>query len=145
MGNPDHKPDPPHVLVVDDEDLARESLGALLEEDFRVSLASSADEAIEILRRQQPVDVLCTDFQMPGMNGIELIRELSRLSPATVGVLVTGYPDLAANRSAESDGGFLVVVKPFTPDRVLQIVSQAARFGRIRRVRIASDTGGAVR
>lgn len=133
MDETDPKPERLHVLVVDDEQLARESLGALLEEDYRVSLAGSADHAMEILRRQQPVHVMCTDFQMPGMNGVDLIRQLSKLSPATVGVLVTGFPDLASGGNAEDDEDFLVVVKPFTPDRVLRIVAQAARFSKIRR------------
>jgi len=127
-----------HVLVVDDEELARESLGALLEEDYRVTLASSGEEAVNVLR-SQPVHVMCTDFQMPGMNGVELLRELESVSPQTVGVLVTGFPDLAEGGGREDDEDFLVVVKPFTPDRLLRIVSHAARFSQIRGMRKRTD------
>ena len=128
----------PHILVVDDEDLARESLGAILEESYRVTLARSGEEALGILRAQT-VHVVCTDYQMPGMDGRQLLNELATVSPATVGVLVTGFPELAAKGDRERNRGHLIVVKPFTPQRLLEIVAQAMIFNEIRSTKVNLD------
>ena len=126
------KPEKAHILVVDDELLARESLGALLEdEDYEVSLASDGKEAITILKRHA-ISVLCTDFQMPGMNGIELVERAAHLSPGTVSVLVTAYPDYVSDSDRIDAVKHKLLVKPFKPDSVIRILAQAVRFSRIR-------------
>jgi DNA-binding NtrC family response regulator len=119
----------PHVLVVDDDDFARESLAAILAENHRVSTASSGEEAIAILEKSA-INVICTDLQMPKMNGIELLRKAATLAPRTIGVLVTGFPEIVSNRDARDQ--YLLVVKPFAPEKLLNVVSQAVRFSRIR-------------
>ena len=131
--------DQAHVLVVDDEELARESLGAILEESYRVTLARSGEEALGILRAQT-VNVVCTDYQMPGMDGRQLLAELAKVSPETVGVLVTGFPELASHGDRDRNRGHLVVVKPFTPERLLQIVAQAISFNEIRSSKASVDS-----
>ena len=139
---PDHrvqhpKRDVAHVLVVDDEEAARETLGAILEDTYRVSLASSGEKAVEILRKQE-VDAVCTDLQMPGMSGIELLRQLPQISPRTVGILVTGYPELTAD--VDRHRGHLLVVKPYTTENLLRMVAQAVSFSRIRTLMAADAT-----
>ncbi len=122
-----------HVLVVDDEAIQRETLGATLEDaGYVVTLAENAAEAIDLLEREQ-IQVLCTDFQMPGMNGLELADRARGVSPGTVSVLVTGYPDyvMESDRSPGSSRPMLLV-KPYHPDDVLRILAQAVRFSRIR-------------
>ena len=141
-GNP--RGAPPHVLVVDDEELARESLGAILEDSYRVTLARNGEEALGILRAQT-VNVVCTDYQMPGMDGRQLLAELTKVSPQTVGVLVTGFPELASQGDRDRNRGHLIVVKPFTPERLLAIVAQAISFNEIRSSRVdldSSSSGG---
>jgi len=104
----------------------------MLEElDYEISLASSGEEAIEILGRQT-INVLCTDFQMPGMNGIELMQQAETVSPSTVGVLVTGYPDFASDCNADQHAQYLLLLKPFKPDDMVRILGQAVRFSKIR-------------
>ena len=119
----------PHVLVVDDDDLARESLAAILGESHRVSTASCGKQAIAILEKSA-INVICTDFQMPEMNGIELLRMAAKLAPRTIGVLVTGFPEIVSERDARDQ--YLLVVKPFAPERLLSVVTQAVRFSKIR-------------
>jgi CheY-like chemotaxis protein len=121
--------DLPHVLVVEDEELARESLAAILEEHYRVSTASGGEEALAVLEARE-VDVICTDLQMPEMNGFELLRKAAKTAPRTVGVLVTAYPEFVSNRDDRDE--YLLVIKPFTPERLLKVVKQAAGFSRIR-------------
>jgi DNA-binding NtrC family response regulator len=127
--------DLPHVLVVDDDDLARESLAAILGENHRVSAASCGEEAIAILEKSA-ISVICTDFEMPGMNGIELLRKTAKLSPRTVGILVTAFPEIASKRDARDQ--YLLVLKPFAPEKLLNVVTQALRFSKIRNLATTS-------
>src|SRR6185503_4709946 len=74
---------PRSVLIVDDDTMFRESLRASLEhEGFRVLEASTGDEALHVMADER-VEVLVTDLSMPGLNGIELLRAMSKRSSAT--------------------------------------------------------------
>ena len=78
---------PPHasptVLVVDDEPRSRESLRRVLDEDFGVLLAGSADEARALLEAQAVAVILC-DQRMPGLSGIEFLKEVRERWPDVV-------------------------------------------------------------
>jgi len=91
------------VLVVDDEpdnlDVFRLSFRRL----HPLLFAGGGAEALEILRAQ-PVAVVVTDQRMPGMSGLELLREARRVRPDTVNILVTGYADVPTLGEAINDG-----------------------------------------
>ncbi|MEK7357171.1 MAG: ATP-binding protein, partial [Bdellovibrionota bacterium] len=91
------------ILIVDDEaellDLLADTLGTF---GYEISKASTANEALESLK-QRPVDLLLTDFSMPGKNGIELARVVRRDHPTTKIILCTGYRDLFGSETATSD------------------------------------------
>jgi CheY-like chemotaxis protein len=72
---------PPRVLLVDDEKYIRESVYTLLERDgYEVLTSSNGPDALNIFRLSvRPVDLLVTDYNMPGMSGLELARECTRL------------------------------------------------------------------
>jgi len=69
------------------------------------------------------------------MNGLELLRRAAKAFPQTVGVLVTGFPDLAERGARREDDRYLLLVKPFTPDGLLRIVAQAVHVSEIRSIR----------
>src|SRR5216117_3914816 len=72
----------PGILVVDDDAGIRENIADLLSsENYEVVSAANADEAMRVLESQR-IDLLLTDFQMPGRNGIELIEAARRGHPA---------------------------------------------------------------
>ena len=82
------------VLVVDDVDLLREFAQGFLEmSGLTVLTASSGHQAIEILKECEPVDLVFTDFNMPGMNGVELIEHIAARWPRTKFILASGYLD----------------------------------------------------
>lgn len=87
------------LLVVDDEVEVAKSLRRLLRKEFEVALAHTGAEALERLA-QSPVDLVLSDFRMPGMSGTELLAEVKLRNPATLRVLLSGYADLesAPNR-----------------------------------------------
>ena len=83
------------VLVVDDVDLLREFTKAFLETTgLTVLLAGSGAEAVKVLENaSEPIDLLLTDYNMPGMNGVELIEQVASRWPKIKFVLASGYLD----------------------------------------------------
>ncbi|ATC64898.1 hybrid sensor histidine kinase/response regulator [Nibricoccus aquaticus] len=114
------------VLIVDDDPTIRELLGATLtDHGYRVLLARDATEAIEHASHARDIACVITDFGMPEIDGLTLLRVLKRLLPAAKLILVSGHADPS---EAQREGGGLIacfVAKPFRPEVLL---------GTIRRV-----------
>ncbi len=113
------------ILLVDDEVDILESLRELLEasiDDLEVLTAPSGDDAVKILKEQR-IDILVTDFKMPGMNGLELMRESQRIAPKTPRVLMTAFPDLQiaieSINEARIENFF---TKPLDPEEVVRVL-----------------------
>jgi CheY-like chemotaxis protein len=89
-----HREGPPSILVVDDDSDIVQSVRSLLERGAGASVATaaSAAEAFKILEGGR-VDLIVTDFRMPGMDGIEFLSKAARLAPDVPSVLITAFPD----------------------------------------------------
>ncbi len=115
------------ILVVDDEDFVRELLKEILEiEGCKVSLAANGTEALELFSASQ-FDGVFTDVGMPGMSGWELahaIREQSEMIPIAV---ITGWGEAVGSNEQKEAGVDWVVAKPFTADRISEIVKDINR------------------
>jgi two-component system response regulator YesN len=111
--------------VVDDERDILDSLTSLLEaavDGVRVRVASSGQEALEILERE-PVDLILTDYRMPGMNGLELLQAARRTHPGVPRILMTAFPELDIAITAINDAGIeFFLTKPLAPGYVIDIV-----------------------
>ncbi len=80
-----------HVLVVDDEDIVREPISAMLQYlGFKVDTAASGDEALEKFK-ENSYSFLLTDIRMPGIDGLEMIRIVKREYPEVCAIAMTGY------------------------------------------------------
>lgn len=89
------------VLYVDDElNVLRSYQRALRGEDFEISFAQSGAEALDLIRKMPTFQVLVTDFRMPGMNGIELIREAKKALPQLECAILSGFADEATIQNA---------------------------------------------
>ena len=75
----------PTILVVDDEVRSQETLRRTLEEEFEVLTASSGEQALALLERE-PVDVILCDQRMPGLSGVQTLKESRTRWPDTVGL-----------------------------------------------------------
>jgi CheY-like chemotaxis protein len=103
----------PRVLIVDDEPLNRDLLRRVLYKDHEVVEAGSGEEARTIVERGG-IDLVLCDHVMPGMSGCELAREVRKISPGTVSLLLTGYEGSAEVEAARADGIiFAVLAKPW--------------------------------
>ena len=115
------------VVYVDDEELARKYFARSAGNDYEVLLASDADEALAILRREGArVSVVVTDFRMPGRHGDELLRQVSQEYPHIVRILVTAYADSDALPEAVHSGEvFRVLEKPLGVSTVREVLASA--------------------
>src|SRR5690349_22940625 len=81
---------PPHIILVDDDDLFRESLGLnLIDEGYTVTSFSSGPPALEYFASGEQADVVLLDWRMPGMNGLEVLRSLRRSGTTTPVIFLT--------------------------------------------------------
>ena len=116
----------PRLLVVDDEDFVRELLQDILEgEDCDVRLAASGSEALALFR-EFPFDAVCTDVGMPGMSGWELAREIRQLNKKIPIAVITGWGEAVGSNEQKAAGVDWVIAKPFTADRIAELVRDIA-------------------
>jgi two-component system NtrC family response regulator len=107
------------ILVVDDEAAQRDILGGFLrKQGFDVQEAASAPEALARLR-EAPVDLMLTDVKMPGMSGLDLLREARELNPELPVVVLTAYGNVTDAVIAMRDGAVDYLTKPVDIDAVL--------------------------
>ncbi|MFT7667419.1 MAG: CheY-like chemotaxis protein [Planctomycetota bacterium] len=92
--------DDPEILLVDDVPLLLQSLGRLLHGQYRLAYANSGEEALEILERWPAIEVIVSDFDMPGMKGTELLTQVVKTHPLTSRILLTGVPKFDLAREA---------------------------------------------
>jgi DNA-binding NtrC family response regulator len=119
------------VLVVDDHRQARESMSDVLRQaGHRVQCVSSAIEALKLLDGES-FDVVITDLQMPGMTGLEFVRQLEKRPHGAQVVMVTAYATVASAVEAMRHGAFDYIEKPFAADRLEKLVERAIGHGRL--------------
>jgi two-component system response regulator PilR (NtrC family) len=120
---------PDRVLIIDDEHALREMLAVLFErEGYVVRTASSGEEGLDLFDIFRP-DVVLTDLNMPGIDGLELLRQI-RARGATRShdvpvVVITAYSTVESAVAAMRDGAFDYVAKPFHNDELRLIVKKA--------------------
>lgn len=113
------------ILVVDDEPANLRTLSRLFREDFEVFTATSGAEALELLK-QHDVALLITDQRMPGMTGIELLKNTVSIRPRMVRIILTGYTDVDALVEAINCGQvYRYVAKPWSNDDLRLTVRRA--------------------
>ena len=109
----------PSMLVVDDDEVFRERLAAALDKrGYEVRTAADADAAMELARQESPEHAV-VDLRMPGRSGLELVRDLKELDPATKVVVLTGYGSIATATDAMRLGATHYLPKPANADEVV--------------------------
>jgi len=117
------------ILFVDDEKRVLRSLKALFKPHYNVHITTDGHEALEIVKNNT-VHVIVSDQRMPAMTGVELLREIKQVSPATMRLLLTGYADLPAIIDSVNDGEiFRYINKPWDNEDILNRVKKAAQVG----------------
>jgi len=121
------------LLFVDDEERVVNLLRTMFRGEYEVYTATSGREALEIVAAH-PIDVIVSDQRMPQMEGIELLSEVRKRSPATMRILLTGYADLTAIIGSVNEGEvFRFITKPWDHGEIKRIVAEAAQIAQATR------------
>ena len=131
MARPEARCESAPILVIDDERIVRRSVRrTLLSRGFdNILTAGGGHEALEILRRQV-VELVLLDLHMPGMNGMQVLREMLRLDRSLTVVLVTAEEDPAILARCLEIGAFDCLSKPTPANDLVDTVSRALRSNR---------------
>ncbi len=118
-------PHQPSFLIVDDDRVFRERLArALRDRGFEVRSAANGEEAL-ILAREESPEMAVVDLRMPGMSGLDVLRSLVAIDPATRVVVLTGYGSIATAVEAMRLGAANYLPKPADADDILAAFERA--------------------
>lgn len=118
---------PTRLLVVDDDVDTCANLADILSDiGYEVQTAPDATTALRTLD-QKAFDVVLLDLKLPGMDGLQLYRELKRRSASTVAILITGFADAETRQRAEQLGVWRILPKPVDVPALLPLISEAAK------------------
>jgi DNA-binding NtrC family response regulator len=120
------------VLIVEDDEVFLRPLRRALElEGFEVLTAGSGEEALDLLKRED-VDLALTDQRLPGMDGVQVVRQLKTEHPEIGVVVMTAYGTIGAAVEATRLGAEDYLVKPFEPEEILLVLRRALEFRELR-------------
>ncbi len=115
------------LLIIDDEKDVLYSFKRVLEkENYELHLAKSAAEGLALFRDKNP-DLVLADVRMTGMDGIETLREIRRLDPKALVIIMTAYASTQTAIEAMKAGAYDYVLKPFEIQKVKQLIRDAIR------------------
>lgn len=121
----------PAILIVDDDLVSLNLLNKLVEKlDYTVLVAADGQQALEALAGHQ-VDLVIADYDMPVMDGLELLKRVKSEYPRLPVILVTAYSNLRVIREAWENGAFDFFQKPVFVDRLNQTIRLAMEYGHL--------------
>ena len=122
----------PRTLIAEDDLVQREIIAdILITAGHEVREATSGPEAVEALR-SDAFDLLLTDMRMPGLDGLELLRQAKRIRPDIEVVVMTAYATVETAVSAMKEGAVDYLAKPFDKEEMLVVVAKAVERGELR-------------
>lgn len=120
------------ILIVDDDVNLLRGLKRQLHREFEVDFAEGAPQALKMIQSQGPYAVVVSDMQMPGMNGVEFLRQVSQLNKETVRVMLTGNADQGTAIDAVNEGSiFRFLNKPCDKERLSKTLNDAIEHHRL--------------
>ena len=129
------------VLIVDDEpDFLETIVKRLQRRKIDVTGVSGGREALELIRTRH-FDVTIMDVRMPGMDGIETLKEMKKATPLMEVILLTGHASVESGIEGMQLGAFDYVMKPADIDDLLEKVRQALERRTLREERIRREQG----
>ena len=118
----------PSVLIIDDEKAICVSLSLALEGKYRVSSATRAEDGLRMLEEIKP-QVVLLDLKIGDVDGISVLREIPRLSPDTVTLIMTAYGSIRSSVDAIRAGAFNYLTKPLDMEELEVFIDSALSFG----------------
>ena len=115
----------PLIICVDDEpNILNAMKRSLRKEPFILKTASSGEEGLRLVQQEDP-DIIISDYRMPGMTGIEFLREVKALHPSTITMILSGFADASVILESFNEGQvFRFLTKPWTDDDLKMAIRQ---------------------
>ncbi len=127
------------ILIVDDDKSIRYSLERMFEErNLKVATARNGEEALEGLKGKLP-DLVVMDVKMSGMSGLEALREMRKLHPKLLVIIITAYGTTETAIEAMKLGAYDYILKPFDIPRMWQLVEKALQVNRMMKTVVAYE------
>jgi len=120
----------PNVLIVDDEIGPRESLRMILKPNYNIFTVENGNAAIQMVQ-QIPMDVVTLDLKMPGLSGIDTLKEIRMIDPDLMIIIITGYGTLKSAIEAIRYGVFDYIPKPFNVPEIISIIDKSVQRRRL--------------
>ena len=121
----------PSVLIVDDEPSIVQSLSGLLsDEGYKVTTAFNGHDALKVIDSDSP-DLVLLDIWMPGLDGIETLKEIKKYNPHVQVIIITGHGTIETAVKATKLGAFDLVEKPLSIDKIILTINNALNFRRL--------------
>ncbi len=121
------------VLIVDDERAIRDLLSdAVRHTGYEVFSASNGEEALSLIR-QENIHIAICDIRMPGMSGIELLKQILDISPETIVIMITAYASVETAVNALRNGALDYILKPIVYEDVIAKISRIDQYLKIKR------------
>ncbi len=121
----------PSILIVDDEASILKALSDILsDEGFETITVSNGYEALKILESESP-DLVLLDIWMPGIDGIDTLKEIKKIHPTTPVIMITGHGTIETAVNATKIGAFDFIEKPLSIDKVIVGINNALNFRRL--------------
>jgi two-component system sensor histidine kinase/response regulator len=113
----------PKILIIDDEEVVRDSCAQILNGmPVDLTTASNGESGLQLVRQQVP-DLVFVDLKMPGISGFEVISAIRAYDPSIVTVVITGFSTVDSAVEAMKNGAYDFLPKPFTPDE-FRVITQ---------------------
>lgn len=124
------------ILVVEDEDILRISIGDdLKEEGFEVSLSKSPLLALDLLEKEE-FEVALVDYKMPGMNGIELLKKIKERQPDCTVIIMTAFGTIQTAVEAMRLGAYDYITKPFSNEELILTIKRIVEVQSLKKENI---------
>jgi len=112
------------VLIVDDEQIVRESLRDWMSSHgYTVATADDGEQALKMIK-DRDFDVAVVDLRLPDKSGIDILKQAQKVRPSLKGVIITAYPSVTSSSEAIRSGAVDYLVKPFAPEKLEQLVQK---------------------
>ncbi len=122
--------EPAKILCVDDErDMLQALRRVFMDENFTILVAPDAAEGLRLLAAEPEIKVVLSDYRMPGMNGVEFLREVSQRWPAKIRLVLSGYAEAGSVIAAINEGKiYKFIAKPWNDEELCQTVRKAVEL-----------------
>ncbi|MCK5185852.1 MAG: response regulator, partial [Deltaproteobacteria bacterium] len=113
-----------NILVVDDDLGPRESMRMILKNTHNVFMADNGESALRVIE-EKPIDLVTLDLKMPGMPGMDVLKEIKRINKNVEVIIVTGYGTLNTATEAMKHGVNSYITKPYNIEEITSLIDKA--------------------